>query len=93
MNKNLRYESNTIGGLIDVAPTVLNILGVDISDKFFLGRDLVNSHNSFIIFRDGSYICRDNSVDKTYAQNQLRISDLILEKDMVALIKNRGIHY
>jgi len=92
-NKNQRCENDTIGGLIDVAPTVCNILGVDILDKFFLGRDLVNSHYSFVIFRDSSYIYRDNSIDKTYAQNQLRISDLILEKDMVTLIKNRGIHY
>jgi phosphoglycerol transferase MdoB-like AlkP superfamily enzyme len=87
-NEKLDIESSTIGGLIDVAPTICNILGVDISHAFFLGRDLLNSHESFVIFRNGSYICDCCSVNKTWAELQLMISDLILEKDMLPVLRN-----
>jgi phosphoglycerol transferase MdoB-like AlkP superfamily enzyme len=92
-DKKYVYHSDTIGGLIDIAPTICNILGVDISDKFFLGNDLASSQSSFVIFRNGSYISKDSFTDKTFAQRQLRISDLILEKDMIALMRNSENHY
>jgi phosphoglycerol transferase MdoB-like AlkP superfamily enzyme len=87
-NKKLGIENDTFGGLIDVAPTICNILEIDISHTFFLGRDLLNSRESFVIFRDGSYICHNCSVSKTWAQQQLKISDLILERDMIPILRN-----
>jgi len=89
-DKKLDIESDTIGGLIDVAPTLCNILGIDISHKLFMGRDLLNSRESFVIFRDGSYMSENNSIDRTSALEQLKVSDLILEKDMVHIISTKG---
>lgn len=88
-NRKQKDEMDTIGGLIDVAPTICNILGIDISDKFFMGKDLGHREQSFVIFRDSSYICENESMNRTSAQQQLMISDLILEKDMIPLIRNK----
>lgn len=88
-DKELGIESGKTGGLIDFAPTLCNILGINISDKYFLGRDLANSHEDFVVFRDGTFIDNNDSMDKMSAQRQLMISDLILEKDMISFLKNR----
>ena len=87
-NKNYGYKVASIGGLIDFVPTISNILGIDISDTVFLGKDLVNQSNNFVIFRDGSYISKDKHIDKDYIQKQLSISDLIIEKDLMKTIRN-----
>lgn len=92
-NRKQKDVRDTVGGLIDVAPTICNILGIDISDKLFMGRDLGYRENSFVIFRDGSHICNKGSIDKTYAQEQLMISDLIIEKDIIPFIRDRVICY
>jgi len=91
-NRNQPYKNDSIGGLIDVAPTLCNILGIDISDKFFLGGDLLNNHTRFVIFRDGSYLSKEASIDNLYAREQLRISDLIIEKDMISLLRDKKIY-
>jgi lipoteichoic acid synthase len=88
-NKELSIERDTIGGLIDVAPTLCNILGIDISHTLFVGIDLMSNHQGFVIFRDGSYISKDNSTDGGLVQKQLLISDLILEKDIVPFVNKR----
>jgi phosphoglycerol transferase MdoB-like AlkP superfamily enzyme len=88
-NRRQGETRDTIGGLIDIAPTICNILGIDISDRFFMGRDLGYGDNSFAIFRDGSYICEDESMNKLTAQQQLMISDSILEKDIVRLLSDK----
>lgn len=82
--------SDTIGGLIDVAPTVCNILGLDSSDKFFLGKDLGNGGVGYVISRDGSYLSGGGFVNEHFAQEQLVISDLILEKDLIPLMNGKG---
>jgi len=86
-NRKLGYKMDIIGGLIDVAPTVSNILSIDVSDNFFMGRDLLSCSDGLVIFRDGSYISKDNSLDGTYAQKQLMISDLLLEKNLISILK------
>lgn len=77
---------DAIGGLIDVAPTICNILGIDISHKLFVGKDLGNKESSFVIFRDGSYI--GANMNKISASQSLMISDLILEKDIISTIRH-----
>lgn len=86
-NRKQRDKRDTIGGLIDIAPTICNILGIDTSDRFFMGKDLGDKNGGFAIFRDGSFISRENSIDRASAQQQLIISDLILEKDMIPLMR------
>jgi lipoteichoic acid synthase len=82
-----KHTRDIVGGLIDVAPTVCNILGIDTSDTFFLGKDLGNGGPGFVIFRDGSSISGDASIDESFVRNQLTISDLVLEKDIVPLAR------
>lgn len=81
-------KRDTIGGLIDLAPTLCNILNINISNRLFIGKDLGNGDRSFVVFRNGSYYSMDGSMNKTSAEEQLRVSDLILEKNMIRLIRN-----
>jgi phosphoglycerol transferase MdoB-like AlkP superfamily enzyme len=86
--RSYKDERDTIGGLVDIAPTVSTILGVDISDKFFLGRDLISAAEGFVIFRDGSLIGEKKSGDGLYPGEVLAVSDIILEKDIIPKIRN-----
>jgi lipoteichoic acid synthase len=82
-----RHElRHTIGGLVDVAPTLCNILGIDISGKFFLGKDLGRDGKGYAIFRDGSFISSDGAIDAARAREELRLNDLILEKDALGVM-------
>jgi phosphoglycerol transferase MdoB-like AlkP superfamily enzyme len=85
--RKLGYKIDTIGGLINYAPTISNILGINILDTFFIGKDLMGRRDSFVIFRDSSYIGEGNIINATHTQEQLMVSDLILEKDLIATMK------
>ncbi|HBR21856.1 MAG TPA: hypothetical protein DD713_04715 [Nitrospiraceae bacterium] len=78
-------KRDIIGGLIDIAPTVCNLLGINTSDEFFLGKDLAGMYNGFVIFRDGSYVDKNGYLNRTEIKRQLSVSDLILEKDIIQL--------
>jgi phosphoglycerol transferase MdoB-like AlkP superfamily enzyme len=86
-NKKLGYKINTIGGLIDLAPTISNILGINISDTFFIGKDLMGQRDSFVIFRDGFFVGNGTFPNDSFVQKQLLVSDLILEKDLIPILK------
>jgi lipoteichoic acid synthase len=48
---------NTVGGQVDVKPTLLHLLGVDTSNDIMLGNDLLSENrHSFAVLRDGSFI-------------------------------------
>lgn len=85
--KRIGKIKDTIGGHIDITPTILNILGIDASDRFFMGKDLMDD-NSFVIFRNGSFISNDPAMNELQAKRQLMISDLIIEKDMIPILRN-----
>lgn len=84
-------KSHVIGGLIDVAPTLLNILGIDSSETFFMGRDLLKKANAreggFVIFRDGSSISDDKTIDGAAAGRRLMISDMIMKEDLIPALR------
>lgn len=88
-NRKLGYRIGTIGGLIDFAPTIGNILGINVSDTFFMGKDLGRQDNGygFVIFRDGFFIGNGTFPNDTFVQKQLLVSDLILEKDLIPILK------
>jgi phosphoglycerol transferase MdoB-like AlkP superfamily enzyme len=73
-----------VGGLIDLAPTVLNILGIDASGKFFMGSDLSGREGGFVLFRDGSF---KGSLEELSTEH-LKVSDLIIKKDLIPLLNN-----
>jgi phosphoglycerol transferase MdoB-like AlkP superfamily enzyme len=43
------------GGHLDIAPTVLSLLGIRDESRVMLGRDLTSGHGSLVVFRDGSF--------------------------------------
>lgn len=50
----------TVGGQIDLKPTILNMLGIDAKDGIYFGNDLLSKERSdFAVFRDGSFITKD----------------------------------
>jgi len=44
------------GGHLDIAPTVLSLLGIIDDTKVMLGSDLTKGQDSLVVFRDGSFI-------------------------------------
>ena len=44
-----------IGGHLDIAPTVLSLLGIRHESGLMLGRDLTQEQSSLVVFRDGSF--------------------------------------
>ena len=59
--KGTNLEKNTVikttGGQIDNMPTILNLMGIE--GNYVMGRDLLNTNENSVIFRDGSFI-KDN---------------------------------
>ena len=47
------------GGHLDIAPTLLNLLGIENSDMVTLGRDLTRGVDEFVVFRNGSFVQGD----------------------------------
>lgn len=47
-------HSQTVG-MIDVAPTLLHLLGIPTDDKFYMGDDLFNKRDKPVVFRYGSF--------------------------------------
>jgi lipoteichoic acid synthase len=45
----------TTGGHLDIAPTLLSLLGIRHESGLMLGRDLTQSQSSLVVFRDGSF--------------------------------------
>jgi lipoteichoic acid synthase len=78
---------HVIGGLVDVTPTLCNILGIDVSHEFFLGKDLEGSGEGYAIFRNGSFISPDGAIDEAGVREDLRLDDLILEKNVLGAMK------
>lgn len=60
--------NHTYGGEIDVLPTLLNLLGVDDSNKIQFGSDLLSpEHSQLVAFRNGNFVSPDvTKVGSTY---------------------------
>jgi len=51
-----RRHMKNAGGHIDVAPTILSLLGVDTRGEVMLGHDLSGGASDTVVFRDGSFV-------------------------------------
>lgn len=50
----------TVGGQIDLKPTLFNLLGIDLKDDIYFGNDLFSKeHSNLAVLRDGSFITKD----------------------------------
>jgi lipoteichoic acid synthase len=47
------------GGHLDIAPTVLSLLGIEDHTMVTLGRDLTQGEHSFVVLRDGGFVVAD----------------------------------
>ena len=56
---NLSGEITTVGGMVDVGPTIMNLLGIH--NKYSLGNDLLNKENNIVVFPNGNFV-----TDKVY---------------------------
>jgi lipoteichoic acid synthase len=45
-----------VGGQIDIAPTLLSLLGVEDPSRVMLGQDLTSGQHSLVVFRDGGFV-------------------------------------
>ncbi|OMP67681.1 LTA synthase family protein [Domibacillus epiphyticus] len=60
-------EISTVGGQVDVRPTLLHLLGIETKGDIQFGQDLLSEeHESFAAFRDGRFITEDY----VYADNK-----------------------
>lgn len=54
------HVNETIGGQIDLRPTILNLMGVESQTDMQFGSDLFSEeHEEFVIFRDGRFITEE----------------------------------
>jgi lipoteichoic acid synthase len=70
---------NTVGGQVDVKPTLLHLLGIDTTNDIILGNDLfADDRPSFAVLRDGSFITEDH----VYVNNKCysKIDGLVVDK-------------
>lgn len=54
---------STVGGQIDFLPTITNVMGMPLDDKFVMGQDLTNAKEGFVAFTsymlEGSFAYKD----------------------------------
>lgn len=84
-SKNIKgKEINTIGGHVDIMPTVAYLMGVN-EKKYIntaLGRNLLKTNKSFAVLSNGVYIGKSsNEEDKKRAIEGLNISDKLLRSN------------
>lgn len=54
------HVNETIGGQIDLRPTILNLMGIESHQDMQFGSDLFSEeHEEFVIFRDGRFVTKD----------------------------------
>ncbi|MGM7635557.1 LTA synthase family protein [Bacillus sp. Hm123] len=58
---------DSVGGQVDVRPTLLHLLGINTKDDLQLGQDLLSpDHEDLAVFRDGRFVTKDY----VYADNK-----------------------
>jgi len=51
-----REAVDVVGGVLDIAPTILTLLGVEGETRFMLGSDLTGPRQGAVVLRDGGFI-------------------------------------
>lgn len=76
-------EIKTIGGQVDVLPTLAYLLGVD--EKHYrstcIGRNLLNTNKSFAVLKDGTVVGKVSDKEKKDVVKGLDISDKIIRSN------------
>lgn len=79
-------EFTTIGGQIDMLPTLLGLMGVRDSrtNQVFFGRDLLASERNFVVMDDGTLYGTLSEEELAIAQSMYYLSDLLIRSDQVS---------
>lgn len=62
------FTSERVGGHLDIAPSILHLLGIE-SDNLFMGTDLFSNDEYFVVYRNGSFITEENVFTKEMCFN------------------------
>lgn len=76
-DSSVKLESNKVGGMIDVFPTLGNLFGF--SNRYSLGNDLFSVNDNLVVFPDGNWI-----TDKMYYNSQ-KEEALLLNSDPISV--------
>ncbi len=84
---------STAGGEIDFMPTLLNIAGVDASNVVNMGKDLLNTKEGFVMFRNGSFVTNDTAyISSSNTAYDIKTGD-VLEPESYEKEKNLVLKY
>ena len=76
---------STIGGQIDILPTVANLMDFDV--PYALGKDLINTDENYAVLRNGSVVTKDfiylNDLKEVYDYNSGKLLDMDLYIDKI----------
>jgi uncharacterized sulfatase len=76
-------EIKTIGGQVDIYPTLMYLLGIDKNyyERTCIGRNLLNTNKNFVVLKDGGIIGKISAKEKEMARKGLDISDKIIRSN------------
>ncbi|NMB32857.1 MAG: LTA synthase family protein [Clostridium sp.] len=81
---------NTIGGQIDILPTIANLM--DLDTPFAFGKDLLNTNKSYAILRNGSVVTEDfiylSDMKEVYDYSDGSLLDLNVYKNKITQYLN-----
>lgn len=73
---NIKRRIETVGGQVDFLPTIANLLGVKVNNKYILGQDLINAKDGFVASL--TYMIRGSFITDEYFFEMSK--DAIFEK-------------
>ena len=79
---------STYGGQIDIEPTVLYLLGINTKDKYFMGRNLLNTKRNATVLKGSKVIGSPSKEDRERLKEAYKIAEYIINNDYFV---NRGL--
>lgn len=81
---NIKRTIETVGGQVDFLPTIANLLGVKVNNKYILGQDLINATDGFVASL--TYMIRGSFITDKYFFEMSK--DAIFEKSKAFEMKS-----
>lgn len=87
--ENIKPETiSTYGGQIDIEPTVLYLLGINTKDKYFMGRNLLNTKRNSTVLKGSKVIGNPTEEERERLKEAYKIAEYIINNDYFV---NRGL--
>lgn len=87
------YQSDIIGGQVDVMPTLAYLFGEDKEEYIntAMGRNLMNTERSYAIYRDGTIFGDISESDKKIVMNSYKVSEKLFntQSEYIDIISNK----